>query len=353
MDTRVCCLHAQGDIRVESQAVGKPGPGEALVAIAAGGICGSDLHYFQDGGFGAIRVREPMILGHEAAGTILDISDGVDNVAVGDRVAVNPSRPCGTCVYCRQGLPIHCLNMRFSGSAMRFPHEQGLFRDRIVVGASQCVPVTAGTSYTEAACSEPLAVCLHARKMSGGVHGKRVLVTGAGPIGALCAALAAEGGASEVVVTDLQDFPLEIARKMGATRTINISTAAGEMGDYAADKGSFDLAFECSAAAPAIASVLKTLRPRGRMVQVGIAGDQPIPVNLLVSKEITIQGTQRFHSEFPEAVAMISERRLDVRPIVTSSYPADDAEQAFNVAGDRTRAVKVHLTFDGLDTQTT
>ena len=146
METRVCCLHSKGDIRVETRAVAEPGPGEALVAIATGGICGSDLHYFQNGGFGTIRVKEPMILGHEAAGTVLAVGSDVKNLTEGTRVAVNPSRPCGACIYCKDGLPIHCLNMRFNGSAMRFPHEQGLFREKIVVGAERCVPVGNSTS---------------------------------------------------------------------------------------------------------------------------------------------------------------------------------------------------------------
>lgn len=347
MDTRICRLHAQGDIRIETEVVARPGPGEALIALAAGGICGSDLHYYQEGGFGPIIVKEPIILGHEAAGTVTDVGEGVTNVAPGTRVAINPSRPCGNCQYCRDGMPIHCLEMRFSGSAMRFPHEQGLFRDRMVVDAVQCVPVADATSFTEAACSEPLAVCLHARSNAGDLAGKKVLVTGAGPIGTLCAALAAEAGATEVVVTDLQDFTLGIAAKMGATRTINVADDPAALGAYAAGKGYFDVAFECSAAAPAIASAIQTLRPRGKLVQVGVSGERPVPINALVGKEITFQGTQRFDTEFAQAVEMISTRRLDVRPLVTGTYPLADAVRAFQTAGNRAAAVKVHIAFDG------
>ena len=345
MDTRTCCLHDKGDIRIETQPVAAPGPGEALVAIAAGGICGSDLHYYHDGGFGPIRVREPIILGHEAAGTVVEVGPGVDDIAVGARVAVNPSRPCGDCAYCRAGQRIHCLAMRFSGSAMRFPHEQGLFRDRVVVGAEQCVPVGDDVSFTEAACSEPLAVCLHARNRAGDLRGKRVVVTGAGPIGALCAAVSAEAGAAEVVVTDLQDFTLDVVRRMGATRTINVATDPGELDAYAADKGYFDVAFECSGAAPAIRTAVAVLRPNGRLVQVGIAGEVPVPLNFIVSKEINLMGTQRFDTEFADAVAMISEGRIDLGPLVTGTFPLDEAEAAFRTAGDRTSAVKVHIAF--------
>jgi len=347
MQTRICRLHAKADIRIETAAVAAPGPGEALVAVGAGGICGSDLHYYQDGGFGPIRVREPIILGHEAAGTVIEIGAGVSGLAVGDRVAINPSHPCNDCAYCREGLQQHCLDMRFMGSAMRMPHVQGMFRDRIVVGAAQCLKVGPGISLAEAACAEPLAVCLHARAMAGPVAGKRVLVTGSGPIGVLCAALAAEAGAAEVVVTDLQDLPLAAATAMGATRVINVTREAAAMEEYSADKGHFDIVFECSAAAPAIRTAITAIRPRGVFVQVGVTGDVAVPLNLIVSKEITFQGTHRFHAEFAEAVAMISSRRIVPGPMISASYPLDQAQAAFEAAGDRSRSVKVHVTFDG------
>jgi len=103
METRVCRLYGQKDVRIETTEVADPGPGEVLVGIAAGGICGSDLHYYQDGGFGPIRVREPIILGHEASGTVLATGPGVTGLAQGDRVAINPSRPCRDCAYCQKG----------------------------------------------------------------------------------------------------------------------------------------------------------------------------------------------------------------------------------------------------------
>jgi L-idonate 5-dehydrogenase len=347
MEARVCRLYGENDIRIETVAVAEPGPGEVLLALAAGGICGSDLHYYQHGGFGPIRVREPIILGHEASGTVVALGQGVSGLAKGDRVAINPSRPCGTCEFCQKGLPIHCLEMRFNGSAMRMPHEQGLFRDHIVVEARQCVPVAAGVSLAEAACAEPLAVCLHARNRAGDLTGQRVLVTGAGPIGALCAAVAIEAGAAEVVVTDLQDFTLDVARHMGATRTVNVATNGAGLDVYAAGKGTFDVAFECSAAAPAIKSAITCLRPQGRLVQVGVAGDTAVPLNMLVGKEITYCGTQRFDGEFGDAVAMIAQRRIDVRPIITATYPLDRAIEAFDAAGNRSGAVKVQLSFAG------
>lgn len=346
MKTRVCRLYGQNDLRIETDDVAAPGAGQVLLAIAAGGICGSDMHYLSDGGIGTIRVREPIILGHEASGRVLAVGQGVDGLATGDKVAINPSRPCGACSYCTEGLPMHCLNMRFNGSAMRLPHEQGLFRDRINVQAAQCIKLPDDADLGAVACAEPLAVCLHAAKMAGDIEGKRVLVTGAGPIGILCVAAAAKAGASEIVVTDLHDTVLDVARQMGATRVINVARDGAEMERYADDKGYFDVAFECSAAAAAIRSAIAALRPRGVLVQVGVVGDTPMPINAMVAKELHVQGTHRFHEEFADAVDAIVSGRIDVSPIVTKRYPLEQATDAFRTAADRSRSVKVHLSFN-------
>ncbi|WP_028035058.1 L-idonate 5-dehydrogenase [Chelativorans sp. J32] len=350
MKTRVCRLYGKGDIRIEEMEVAEPGPGEVLVAMGAGGICGSDLHYYQDGGFGPIRVREPIILGHEVAGTVKAVGEGVDTLSPGDRVAVNPSRPCHRCRYCLEGLQQHCLTMRFFGSALRFPHEQGGFRDLMVVDAYQCVPVTnEEVSLAEAACAEPLAVCLHALNragaMAGNLAGKSVLVTGAGPIGALIVAALRHAGAGHIVVTDLQDRPLDIARQMGADETVNVLSEGERLEAYAADKGTFDIAFECSAAAPAIKSAVAATRPQGALVAVGVAGDVPVPLNMIVGKEIAFVGTHRFTSEYTQAVGLIDARRIDVRPIISATSDLDDVTTAFALAGDRSKAVKVQLSF--------
>ncbi len=345
MKTRVCRLYGQNDLRIETDDVAEPAAGEVQLALAAGGICGSDMHYLSDGGIGTIRVREPIILGHEASGRVIAVGKNVDGLSAGDKVAINPSRPCGNCAYCAEGLPMHCLDMRFNGSAIRLPHEQGLFRDRITVQAEQCIRLPQDADLGAVACAEPLAVCLHAARMAGGIAGKRVLVTGAGPIGLLCAAVASEAGAAEIVVTDLHDAVLEVAGKMGATRVINVHRDGAEMDPYIADKGYFHLVFECSAAAPAIKSAISALRPRGVLVQVGVVGDTPMPINAMVAKELRVQGTHRFHEEFAAAVEAIVAGRIDVRPIVTRRYPLEEAAEAFRAAADRSRSVKVHLTF--------
>jgi L-idonate 5-dehydrogenase len=125
-------IHAAKDLRIEERTAEAAGPGQVEIALEAGGICGSDLHYFNHGGFGTVRLKEPMILGHEVAGRVTALGAGVSSLAVGDRVAVSPSRPCNTCHYCLKGQQNQCLNMRFYGSAMPFPHIQGAFRQSLV-----------------------------------------------------------------------------------------------------------------------------------------------------------------------------------------------------------------------------
>jgi len=345
MKTRVCRLYGQDDLRIDTETAAEPGAGQVLLAVAAGGICGSDMHYLSEGGIGTIRVREPIILGHEASGRVLAVGTGVTGLAEGDPVAINPSRPCGNCRFCAAGLQMHCLNMRFNGSAMRLPHEQGLFRDRLVVDAAQCIKVPSDADLGAIACAEPLAVCQHAARLAGDIAGKRVLITGAGPIGALCTAIAAQRGASEIVVTDLQDVALEVAVQMGATRCINGRRDGAAMAEYEADKGQFDLVFECSAAEPAIRSAIASLRPRGMLIQVGVAGDTPMPLNALVAKELRVQGSFRFNEEFGQAVEAITGGLIDVLPMITQRFPLEQASEAFVTAADRSRSVKVHLNF--------
>jgi L-idonate 5-dehydrogenase len=338
-------IHAARDLRVEDSIAEIVGPGQVEVAIEAGGICGSDLHYYNHGGFGAIRIREPMILGHEVAGTIKALGQGVLNLAVGDRVAVSPSRPCNACEYCLKGQQNHCLNMRFYGSAMPMPHIQGAFRQQLVAESWQCHKVADGVSINEAAFAEPFAVTLHAVKRAGSLVGKRVLVTGCGPIGALAIVAARDQDASEIVATDVMDAVLEKALVVGADRTINVASNGDDLQAYSANKGYFDVHFEASGNERAVRSGLEVLKPRGILVQLGLGGDVSIPQNLVVSKEIEMRGTFRFHEEFALAVDLINRRRVDLKPLLTGIYPFEDAVHAFELAGDRTRSMKVQLAF--------
>ena len=280
---RCLVIHAPTDLRLDEQDAGEIGPGQVLVRVGFGGICGSDLHYFHHGGFGTVRIQQPMVLGHEVAGSVAAVADDVTSVKVGDRVAVNPSRPCGACKYCLEGLPHQCLDMRFYGSAMRMPHIQGAFRDALVCNASQCHLVADGIPLQQAALAEPFSVGLHGVQRAGPLLGKRVLVSGCGPIGALALVAARVHGAAEIVVTDVVDEPL--------------------------------------------------------------GGDVSIPLNMVVAKELAILGSFRFHAEFALALQLINQRRMDLAPLITRAFPMAQAREAFELASDRKQAMKVLIDF--------
>jgi L-idonate 5-dehydrogenase len=343
---RAVVIHGPRDLRLEAREAEAPGRGEVEVAVEAGGICGSDLHYYHHGGFGAVRLREPMILGHEVAGRVVALGAAVDGLAVGDRVAVSPSRPCGACRYCLEGLPNHCLNMRFYGSAMPFPHIQGAFRERLVALASQCHKVADGVPIAEAAMAEPFAVTLHAVARAGSLLDARVLVSGCGPIGALVIVAARLHGAREIVATDVMAPALAIADAVGADRTIDVAEDAAALAAYGVSKGSFDVQFECSGNERAVATGLEVLRPRGTLVQLGLgSGEMKVPMNVVTAKEIEVRGSFRFHDEFGLAVDLINRRRVDLAPLLTGSYPLEEAQAAFEAATDRSRSMKVQLAF--------
>jgi L-idonate 5-dehydrogenase len=342
---RAAVLYAPKDLRIEQVAAAPLGPSDVEVRIETGGICGSDLHYYFDGGFGSVRLKEPMILGHEIAGTVARVGAEVSAVKSGQRVAVNPSRPCGACRYCAEGKQQHCLNMLFYGSAMRFPHVQGGFRDMLVCHETQAVPVPAAMSAAQAAFAEPFAVCLHAVNRAGPLLGKRVLVTGAGPIGALTVIAARRAGALEIVATDVADAPLRAAKSVGADATVNVSERDA-LARYEADKDTFDVMFEASGNARALAGGMAVVRPQGIVVQIGIAGgEMSLPMNVAVAKELELRGTFRFHAEFALAVALIGGGLVDVMPLLTATVPLAAANDAFALAADRQKAMKVQLAF--------
>jgi L-idonate 5-dehydrogenase len=338
--------HAKKDLRIEPQADRPLQANEVRVGVAYGGICGSDLHYYHRGAVGDFALREPMTLGHEISGVVLEIGSGVTGLSVGMKAALDPSRPCLICSYCRAGRSNLCTNMLFLGSAGRFPHVQGGFAEHLVLREDQVVPVPMSTDLLKLSVAEPLSVGLHAVSRAGSLLGKRVLVTGSGPIGLLTARAALLAGAFEIVATDVADRPLQIARDhMGATHTINVATEAAPFSAYEREGGYFDAAFEASGALAALASIFKVIRRGGRIVQVGMqpAGTAPVAVNVLQSREIELVGAFRAHDEFRLAVQLIVSGQIDVTPILSGTYPLARAVEALEAAGDRSRVIKLHL----------
>ncbi len=342
---RAIVAHAAKDLRIESAPVAELGAGDIRVRIQAGGICGSDLHYFNHGGFGLVRLKEPMILGHEVAGIVEAVGPAASRVKPGDRVAVNPSQPCGKCRYCLEGRTNQCLDIRFYGSAMRIPHVQGAFRETLVCQETQAHVIADGVSFGEAAMAEPLAVTLRAARRAGALLGKRALVTGSGPIGVLAVVSARRAGAAEIVVTDVADGALRFAREIGADRTINIAAEPDALTAYGADKGAFDVMFEASANEAALRGGLDVVRPGGVIVQLGLGGEMKLPMNALVAKELELRGTFRFHEEFGLAVELIGKRLVDVKPLISATLPFTRAKEAFELTNDRSQSMKVQLAF--------
>ena len=338
-------IHGAMDLRIEDFHLEELTPNQVEISVAMGGICGTDLHYYKHGGFGQIKLKEPMVLGHEVSGHISKLGSKVTNLTIGQLVSVSPSRPCNDCEFCLEGSQNHCLNMKFYGSAMPFPHIQGAFRETLIAEDYQCIPAD-GLSAGEAAMAEPLAVCLHAINQVGNIFGKKVLITGSGPIGTLCVLSARRAGAEEIVVTDISDNALSFSNAVGADKIINTMKNYDELEQFQTGKGSFDVAIECSGSASGINDAIKSLKPKGTLVQLGLGGDILMPLVAVTTKELNIKGSFRFHSEFELAVKMMQKKLIDVNSLITHKIPFENAKQGFSIALDeKENSMKVHLKF--------
>lgn len=342
-------VHAANDLRVDELPEPEPAPGQVVLDVVYGGVCGSDLHYVHRGGVGDFVLREPMVLGHEVVARVRAVGSGVGEVrgampAPGLAVAVHPATPCGSCPECEAGRANVCRRATYLGSAARFPHVQGGFARQLAVRADQLVPLPDGLGMRRAAVAEPLAVALHALHRAGDVAGRRLLVTGAGPIGCLLVAAASRLGAAEIIVTDLTDEALAVAAAVGATTTLRADRLGP--GDLPTD---IDVAVEASGSGPGLAACVEAVRRGGTVVQLGLLppGATPLLGNLLVTREIDLRGTFRFTHEIDEAVRMLAAGLL-VDPIITHVLPMTETAAAFALAADRTRASKVLIDFSAV-----
>jgi L-idonate 5-dehydrogenase len=235
--------------------------------------------------------------------------------------------------------------MRFLGSAARLPHVQGAFSESVAVRADQCIPIPASMSFRIAACAEPLAVALHAVHRAGPLQGRHVVIAGAGPIGLLCLASALHAGVASATVLDISAEPLLIARQMGADAIIQVASESDGAALVAARHGGFDIAFEASGAPASLAALVPLTRRGGRIVQIGLfpQGDLPLNVNMLMTREIDLVGSFRFDQEFAMAVELLAAGKIDTSPILTTILPIDRALDAFDLAADREKSIKVQL----------
>jgi L-idonate 5-dehydrogenase len=342
--TLACRIHAAKDLRLDEVADAALGEHEVEMRLGAGGICGSDLHYFGHGRVGAFVLREPLIPGHEASGIVLRVGSAVTRVKPGDKVAVNPSHACGQCDYCLGGRFNLCRRMFFLGSASVFPHAQGLFRELLRARAGgSCTPVHEDISLGELACAEPLSIGLHAVHRAGVLTGKTVLITGGGTIGSMCVIAARLAGAAQVMVCDIAERPLAIAQQVGADRLIRSDQVdAASLADIA------DISIEAAGSPAALATCLAATRRGGRIVQVGTLPAEGVqfPANSIMARELDYIGAFRAAHAFDWAVQYLRTRRVDVRPLLSAQLPLSRAAEAFALAADRSRSTKVQLVCD-------
>lgn len=315
--------------------------GEVRVRMAAVGICGSDMHYYAAFGNAGHTLRQPIVLGHEAAGVVVETGPGVARLGVGDKVVVNPLLHCGMCAACRRGELSLCEDARFPGSALTVPHVDGFFREYFETPERCCIKMPDDVDLRKAALADPLACSLHALALAGNVMGKRILVLGTGSVGTMSVAASRTGGAVAVAVAGRTRRALDIAAGMGADTVMDTNLVS----DFARF-GQPDIVVESTGAPGMIAGGMRALRRGGTLVQLGSpAGDvDAMPWSLVMEKELRIVGAMRWNNEFDTAVSFILEGRIDPSPIVSARFTLDDGEQAFAAAADHSRNMKVQFT---------
>ncbi len=307
--------------RIEIQDVGEPqiGPRDAVVQIEAVGVCGSDTAYYPVGRIGDYIVNGPIILGHECAGRVIAVGSEVTQIQVGDRVAVEPGKPCRDCRECTAGRYHLCPDLVFFAT----PPYDGSLVQRMAIDERQLFPLPESMSYEEGALCEPLSVGIWACKRAGLEAGDRVLVTGAGPVGLLAAQVARAFGASSVTVADISEFRLDVARKLGFE-----VERAGEGEDR-----DFDVLLECSGAPTALADGLWRLRTNGRAAMVGMPKqDVTLALSKLNVNELTIGLVNRYAHTWPVAIDLVSSGRVDVASLVTHRFTLEETADALMLA---------------------
>ena len=344
IDSLSCVVKGAKDVDVIHQQVeyDENDRNKTLVQITRGGICGSDLHYYQHGKVGNYEVKHPMVLGHEVIGKVVKTND--PRLYVGQKVAINPSKPCLTCKYCRAGDSNQCETMRFFGSAMYDPHVDGGFTQYKVVDNAQCIDYPQQASDDVMTFAEPLAVAIHAAKQGGNLHGKSVFVSGVGPIGSLIVASLKALGAEEIICADISRRCLDIALQMGTTKALH---ANGDFSEYMGHKGEFDIAFEASGHPTSIERCLVVTKARGTIVQIGMGANLTnFPLMTLIAKEINWKGSFRFVEEFNTAVEWLSSGKVNPLQLLSATFPFTELRLALETASNKNEISKVHLSFE-------
>ena len=300
------------------------GTDEVVIRVEATGVCGSDLHYFKDGRVGTNIVREPHILGHESSGEVVEVGGGVTNLRVGDRVAVEPGVPCLQCSFCLSGRYNLCGGIRFLGA----PPNHGTFCEYIAHKSLFVYKLPDNISFQEGAFVEPLAVGYNAVKKAAVSPGESVLISGAGTIGMACLQMAKISGAGYVAVSDINDYRLAIAGKLGADAVINLSVR-----ELPSD--AFDCVIEATGVAELYSSIIGSLRKGGRIVLVGMS-NEPAVVDLtaMLRKEASLLTVYRYANHYPPVLELFKAGKIDVKSMISHQFPLEDIEEAFAAADD-------------------
>jgi L-idonate 5-dehydrogenase len=333
------------DIRLEKYAQPELKAGMVLLRVRRVGICGSDLHYFDHGFCGGFVPTRPFVLGHELVADVVAVGDGVREPAVGARVAVNPARACGFCEYCRAGRGNLCRRMIMLGSASTTPPTDGAFAEYVSVRADQCHLLPPEMSDGFATMLEPFAVAIHAVNRAGSVSGRRVLVTGGGPIGLLVAMTARAFGAAPLALSDIVASRRDKALTLGADVALDPASKSitEQVRELTGD--GFDVIFEASGAGPALRQAFNLVRPGGTIVQIGTLGnnDVPLPANELMVREIQLLGSFRYGNVFDEAIRLAFSGRVNLEPLMSGVLPLAQISEAMERASEKTQTLKIQL----------
>lgn len=330
---KAAVLFGARDVRVTDVEDAPLGPHDVRVAIARVGLCGSDVHFFEEGRIGAFDLLQPLVIGHEPAGIIVETGEAAHRVKVGDRVAIEPNRPCGVCPDCWRGDYNVCPNIGFMG----MPPEPGCLAERAVVNERFVHPIPASMTLEEGALLEPLSVVLWANTRIGGVRlGDRVLIGGAGPVGVLAARLARAAGATEVSVLDVDPERLATCASEPRTRAIDVTRGWQDVDD------DFDCYFECTNAQTSLGEGLKHLKRRGRAVVVGVppASDVSIPSKEMRWRELSLAFSFRYADTWPRAIQLVATGVVAVRDLVTHRFELADTPRAFEEAAAHRVGIK-------------
>ena len=322
-------------------------PTDVLVQMARVGVCGSDVHYFAEGGIGSQRVAYPWTVGHEGAGTVAEVGAAVTRVKPGDHIAIDPAQPCGVCDQCHQGRPHTCLHLNFLGCPGQI---EGCLSEYLRLPESCCYPIPAGITFEEAAIVEPLSIGIYAISLSVPIQGAAIGILGAGPIG-LCVLLPAKAeGAGRVYITDKIEARLALARRAGADWAGNPESEDVVAEITKREPQLLDVVFECSGEQEAMDQGIQLLKPGGKLMLIGIPGASnrvSFDINQLRRKEICIQNVRRQNHCVQEAIDRMERKEIDVNMMVTHRFPFGQTQDAFDmVSGYRDGVVKAMVTFE-------